>query len=374
MVPGERPPGSEVLAIGLGASPGIACGEIVTSADAAVAAAERGISVILVRAETSPDDVHGMARAAGILTASGGLASHAAVVARGWGVPAVVGAEALAVEDGSITIGDRHFAVGELLTIDGATGEVLSGAVRHEREVVPEASVLRDWARELGIDVEVPQHEGQADEPGALEMAREDALRALVIKGYASPEMLGACLFAGTEQAASMLDRLAADGLVEMAAGSFRLSADGKTVASELVAADRVAWGADAALEALDRFLELDARMKQAVTDWQMREMNGTQQFNDHADAAYDQSVLDRLSGLHADALDWLRPLEDQLPRLGRYGKRLERAMGLAMNGDPAYVASPRVDSYHTVWFELHEDLIVLAGRTRADEVAAGRA
>ena len=186
--------------------------------------------------------------------------------------------------------------------------------------------------------------------------------------------MLGACLFAGTEQAASMLDRLAADGLVEMAAGSFRLSADGKTVASELVAADRVAWGADAALEALDRFLELDARMKQAVTDWQMREMNGTQQFNDHADAAYDQSVLDRLSGLHADALDWLRPLEDQLPRLGRYRKRLERAMGLALNGDPAYVASPRVDSYHTVWFELHEDLIVLAGRTRADEVAAGRA
>ena len=83
------------LLTGLGASPGVASGEIVTSPDAAVAAAEAGRRVILVRAETSPDDVHGMSRAAGILTAQGGLASHAAVVARGWGIPAVVGAAGL---------------------------------------------------------------------------------------------------------------------------------------------------------------------------------------------------------------------------------------------------------------------------------------
>jgi pyruvate,orthophosphate dikinase len=84
--------------------------------------------------------------------------------------------------------------------------------------------------------------------------------------------------------------------------------------------------------------------------------------------------VLDRLADLHAEALAWIRPLEVGLARLGRYGARLERAAGLALSGDAAYVASPRVDSYHTVWFELHEDLIQLAGRTRADEVAAGRA
>jgi pyruvate,orthophosphate dikinase len=137
--------------------------------------------------------------------------------------------------------------------------------------------------------------------------------------------------------------------------------------------ADRRAWGTDAA-EALDAFVALDARMKQTVTDWQMRVVDGEQQLNDHGDPEYDRNVLDRLQELHADAVTWLRPLEGRLARLGRYRARLERAAGLALNGDPAYVASPRVDSYHSVWFELHEELIHLAGRTRAEEAAAGRA
>jgi pyruvate,orthophosphate dikinase len=378
MVAGQRPPDAEVLATGLAASPGIACGEIVTDADAAVAAAEQGRSVILVRGETSPDDVHGMARAAGILTASGGLASHAAVVARGWGLPAVVGADAIRVEDGTVLIGELRLRAGELITIDGSTGEVLSGAVSHARTVVPEASVLAGWARELGIDVGIPRPEAagetRSDAAGGSPMTEQDVMRALLIKGYATPEMLGACLFAATEQAASLLDRLAADGLVELAAGSFRLSADGKAAATELLGADREAWGMDQAVAALDRFLELDGRMKRTVTDWQMRDVDGEQQFNDHSDPEYDREVLDRLAALHADALAWLRPLEARLARLGRYEARLERAAGLALNGDQSYVASPRVDSYHTVWFELHEELIHLAGRTRAEEVAAGRA
>jgi pyruvate,orthophosphate dikinase len=295
------------------------------------------------------------------------------VVARGWGVAAVVGADAIRVDDGSVLIGDRRLATGELITIDGSTGEVLSGAVVHDRAVVPEAPILAAWARELGIDVAIPQ----PDKPTRLEeadMTSEDVLRALLIKGYATPEALGSCLFAGTEQAAALLDRLTADGLAEMAAGAFRLTGDGKAVAAELVAGDRERWGADEALAALDRFIELDARMKQTVTDWQLRTVDGEQQFNDHADPEYDRSVLDRLGELHADALAWLGPLEERLPRLNVYRARLERAADAARDGDQAYVASPRVDSYHTVWFELHEELIQLAGRTRAEEVAAGRA
>jgi len=373
MVPGERPADSEVIAAGLGASPGIACGEIVTSADAAVAAADEGRDVILVRSETSPDDVHGIARAAGILTASGGLASHAAVVARGWGVPAVVGADQLTVEDGTVRIGQRRLAAGDLITIDGTTGDVLFGAVPHGRSVVPEAAILIAWADELGIEIPGPDAEDlSTGEAG--ELTREEVLRTLLIKGYATPEMLGACLFCATEQAASLLDLLGAEGLVETAAGSFRLTADGKAVAAELVGADREAWGTDAAAAALDAFVALDARMKRTVTDWQMREVDGEQQLNDHGDPEYDREVLDRLRELHADAITWLRPLEGRLFRLGRYEARLERAAGLALNGDPAYVASPRVDSYHSVWFELHEELIHLAGRTRAEEAAAGRA
>ena len=101
-----------------------------------MAAAEAGRAAILVRAETSPDDVHGMARAAGILTSRGGLASHAAVVARGWGIPAVVGAGDLEVRDGEVNVGDRVLRAGDLITIDGGTGEVFEGAVAGTTEVV----------------------------------------------------------------------------------------------------------------------------------------------------------------------------------------------------------------------------------------------
>ena len=133
-------------------------------------------------------------------------------------------------------------------------------------------------------------------------------------------------------------------------------------------------WGKEDALAALDAFLALDHRMKETVTAWQMREVDGAQAFNDHSDAAYDAKVLDGLAALHADASAWLRPLVAGLPRLAAYHRRLERALAAARAGDHRYVASPRVDSYHGVWFELHEDLILLAGRNRADEVAAGRA
>ena len=113
--------------------------------------------------------------------------------------------------------------------------------------------------------------------------------------------------------------------------------------------------------------------MKDTVTAWQLRDVDA-QVVNDHADAAYDAAVLDRLAGLHADATAWLGPLEAGCPRLADYGVRLGRALEAALAGDGRYVASPRVDSYHGIWFELHEDLIQLAGRSRADEVAAGRA
>jgi pyruvate,orthophosphate dikinase len=130
----------------------------------------------------------------------------------------------------------------------------------------------------------------------------------------------------------------------------------------------------DNALAALDAFLLLDHRMKDTVTAWQMREVDGTQTFNDHTDPAYDEGVLARLVALHADASTWLAPLVAGLPRLAAYGDRLELAAAQAAEGDGRYVASPRVDSYHSIWFELHEDLILLAGRNRAEEVAAGRA
>ncbi len=365
------------LTTGLGASPGIAIGEIRLTPEEAVAAADRGADVIMVREQTSPDDVHGMSRSRGILTATGGFASHAAVVARGWGIPAVVGALEVAPGVDEVVIAGRSFAAGTVITIDGGTGEVFEGAAGGIAAVVPEVAVLRGWARDLGIGVGMAEERedemADRDSGHAAATAVEpgDALRVLAVKGYCQPEALAIALGCTVDDAARSVDGLVADGLAEPGAGSFRLTADGRAAGAALIAQDAARWGIERAASALDAFVTLDHRMKDIVTAWQMKD---PETVNDHADGAYDAAVLARLGSLHHDVEAWLAPLEAALPRLTRYGVRLSAAAAAAAAGNGKYIASPRVDSYHGVWFELHEDLIQLAGRTRAEEAAAGRA
>jgi pyruvate,orthophosphate dikinase len=138
------------LATGIGASPGAAVGRAYVTAEAALAAFDRGEAVVLVRRETSPEDEPAFRVAEGVLTSRGGMASHAAVVARGWGLPAVVGAEAVEVGDGGFAVGEVWVAEGDTISIDGATGEVVLG----ERGVAsaappPELDVLLGWADEV---------------------------------------------------------------------------------------------------------------------------------------------------------------------------------------------------------------------------------
>ncbi|MEY2753730.1 MAG: pyruvate phosphate dikinase, partial [Actinomycetota bacterium] len=120
----------KVLAKGLAASPGAAVGKVYFTADDAVSADERGEKVILVRNETSPEDVHGMMISQGILTARGGLVSHAAVVARGWGTPAIVGAESVKIDGKKFSVGDVTVKEGDVISIDGTTGEVVLGEMK----------------------------------------------------------------------------------------------------------------------------------------------------------------------------------------------------------------------------------------------------
>jgi pyruvate,orthophosphate dikinase len=119
----------DLLTTGLPASPGAACGTVVFDADEAVRLARSGQSVILVRRETSPEDFHGMVTAKAILTARGGMTSHAAVVARGMGKPCVAGAQALQVDEKSsrFSVNGRSIAQGEWITVDGSTGKVFAG-------------------------------------------------------------------------------------------------------------------------------------------------------------------------------------------------------------------------------------------------------
>lgn len=132
----------------IGASPGVATGAIVLTSEDAVEAAEQGTDVILVRRETSPADVHGMAAAVGILTTLGGLMSHAAVVARDWALPAVVGASEVAIDEDGLQVGTVRIQVGEIVSIDGTTGRVARGEVDTQESRDPYLDTLRQWAEE----------------------------------------------------------------------------------------------------------------------------------------------------------------------------------------------------------------------------------
>jgi pyruvate,orthophosphate dikinase len=149
----------DVIATGLPASPGAASGEIVFSSDEAAKLQADGHKVILVRIETSPEDIHGMHAAEGILTTRGGMTSHAAVVARGMGKPCVSGCGTIRVDygRGTMSIGSRTFKTGDVITIDGSLGQVLAGRMPMiEPQLSGEFGTLMGWAdtvRKLGVRV-----------------------------------------------------------------------------------------------------------------------------------------------------------------------------------------------------------------------------
>jgi pyruvate,orthophosphate dikinase len=142
----------DVLAAGLPASPGAATGKVVFDADEAERLGQGGEAVILVREETSPEDIHGMHAARGIVTARGGMTSHAAVVARGMGRPCVSGAGDIQIDEraGRFTCKGRVVRAGETITIDGSKGEILAGAVPMiEPELTGDFATLMGWADEM---------------------------------------------------------------------------------------------------------------------------------------------------------------------------------------------------------------------------------
>ncbi len=201
----------QVITRGLPASPGAATGKVAFSADEAEALANNGEDILLVRMETSPEDIHGMHAARGILTARGGMTSHAAVVARGMGRPCVSGAGQLRIDYKSQTVrvGDITISAGDILTIDGGSGEVMLGAVATiQPKMSGDFGTLMGWAdeiRELGIrtNSETPAEAKVAIEFGAegIGLCRTehmffDADRILAVR-----EMILAADMAGRETA-----------------------------------------------------------------------------------------------------------------------------------------------------------------------------
>lgn len=164
-----------VIAKGLPASPGAASGAAVFDADEAESRGLNGEKVILVRTETTPDDIHGVVAAQGVLTSRGGMTSHAAVVARGMGKPCVCGCEALRIdyEARKMTVGDIEVKEGDLISIDGSTGQVILGAVPLiEPEMGEELRTLLEWADEIRVlgvraNADTPQDSRRARQFGA---------------------------------------------------------------------------------------------------------------------------------------------------------------------------------------------------------------
>ncbi len=162
----------DIIATGLPASPGAACGQIIFDSDEAEEAKAQGRKVILVRIETSPEDIHGMHAAEGILTTRGGMTSHAAVVARGMGKPCVSGAGSIHVNyaDGSFSVMGQVFNAGDIITIDGGTGQVMRGEIPTIKpELSGDFGRIMEWAdevRKLGV-------RANADTPADARMAKE---------------------------------------------------------------------------------------------------------------------------------------------------------------------------------------------------------
>jgi pyruvate,orthophosphate dikinase len=150
----------------------------------------------------------------------------------------------------------------------------------------------------------------------------------------------------------------------------YRVTELGRSRVDELYAREREQAGR--VIHAVyESFVPINDEVKQIVTDWQMRPVGGELTINDHRDRGHDERVIARLRRTDARVSTALGPLATTLTRFDVYPRRLRRALMLVGDGDHSMLAAPLKDSYHTVWFELHEELIILSGRSRADVEAA---
>jgi len=352
---GRVRPGAEPLGKGLAASPGVGAGVLVLSADRAAELAAEGTAVILATQETSPSDVHGMAASAGLVTTMGGVMSHAAVVARGWAIPAVCSVENASFESGGLRIGDTVLPDGELVTVDGTGGRLFLGDQRDEgADDLPELRLLREWASEEGEPV-VPS--------SGTEVTAFEVMRVLSLKGLCTPERAAGILGCGEARVNEVLDELS--HLLKPTARGMALTAEGRGWVVERLAEERASIDAAALEPPFARFLPLNRQFKVIITEAQQGGISAS----DHAGWP---ALLESMNGLHAEFRPIVSETGEVAPRLAGYGPRFDVAFDAFSAGDHSMLASPLKDSYHTVWFEYHEEMIALTGRDRATEEAAG--
>jgi pyruvate, orthophosphate dikinase len=195
-------------------------------------------------------------------------------------------------------------------------------------------------------------------------------LQLIRVKGLADEAAVAAAVGQSADAVQAACLAALSGGLLTRLPRGLRLTPAGRERLTELIAQERAGLDAEALDAAYEDFCAVNQELKTAIAAWQIRD-DATP--NDHTDPGYDARVIERLAAFDARAAPILARLALLAPRLSRYGQRLSAALERVQAGDHAYVARPIIDSYHTVWFELHEDLIAMAGRTRAAEAAAGR-
>ena len=193
-------------------------------------------------------------------------------------------------------------------------------------------------------------------------MSELSVLQAVRLKGRVSRDDLAATL---GEDRFDIIDRLVGSGLL-LDGPTLRLSPEGRGRLEGLLADERSHVDLAAVLAAYGEFRSVNAEFKALVTDWQL--MDG--QPNTHEDAGYDAAVLSRLDDVHRRVTPTIAAFATQLPRLSRYSVKLQTALDNIHAGQTMWLARPLIDSYHTVWFELHEELILATGRTRETDDA----
>jgi hypothetical protein len=195
-------------------------------------------------------------------------------------------------------------------------------------------------------------------------------LRTLRLKGRADAEGVASATLLDPGEVQPVLDALVASGEAREVAGNYMLLPPARERLTTLLDAERETVDRTAITEAYEQFTAVNGDFKQLANDWQMRDGEP----NDHADATYDQQVLDRLPSIHERVTPVVDDVARLAPRLAPYRARLGTALDHVQAGEHEWLLKPLIDSYHTVWFELHEELISLAGLSREAEALSGRA
>ena len=342
------------LASGIPASSGVGSGELCLSVERAIQCRKKNRPFVLARQETSPNDIPGIIGAQGLITMLGGMASHAAVVARSWGIPAVTSLQKANLTDDGFMLQSILVPEGTTITVDGSRGEIFLGDLPTTINEIPlELQTLLDWKATEGAR---GSSEIKLFELAASPESTVAVLKIVKLKGMCTSDQISQALLVSDKDSTKVISNCGE--FLEKVGDYYSLGDVGRELLLNDLSEKQVLIPI-ADLEQLhQQFLELDSEFKSLVTDWQL-----TQEKNE-SDL---KELHSRLEIITTETSSGLIQLENIDKTFRRYVPLFEIALDGIRDGDSSMIASPLKDSYHTLWFELHQELIDLTGISRAD-------